>query len=157
MRILSFDWAFWFLWVMATTLGWLLGWLLLPGIALLAAGIGAGFMQWLILQQRISQPVRWFWSTAAGWGVGCLVVLFGLPAELDMFSGVILGLAVGTAQWIILRNDLQWTGWWVVFSIMAWTTGLHLLPGLLMTGISAGGLTGLALEILMRNPKPAGH
>ena len=107
MRILSFDWAFWFLWVMATTLGWLLGWLLLPGIALLAAGIGAGFMQWLILQQRISQPVRWFWSTAAGWGVGCLVVLFGLPADLDMFSGVLLGLAVGTAQWIILRNELQ--------------------------------------------------
>ena len=101
--------------------------------------------------------MRWFWSTAAGWGVGCLVVLFGLPAELDMFSGVILGLAVGTAQWIILRNELQWTGWCVVFSIMAWTTGLHLLPGLLMTGISAGGLTGLALEILMRNPKPAGH
>jgi hypothetical protein len=31
---------------------------------------------------------------------------------------------------------------------------LTLLPGVFLTGVMAGAITGLCLEILLRNPKP---
>lgn len=152
-KILSFDWAFWFYWIVATTLGWVSGGLFFPGIALLASGVTAGVFQWFVLQHRIHQPVRWVIATAAGWIPGYFIVLLGIPAELDIFYGVVLGLLVGAAQWLVLRQELHWAGWWIAFSIIGWTTGLVLLPGFLLTGIMAGALTGLALEILLRDPK----
>jgi hypothetical protein len=36
---------------------------------------------------------------------------------------------------------------------MGWTTGLTLFPGVILSGMMAGNLTGLALEILLRQPK----
>jgi hypothetical protein len=53
---------------------------------------------------------------------------------------------------MVLRRELHWAGWWIIFSIMGWTTGLTLFPGLMLTGTLAGLLTGLALEILSRHP-----
>jgi hypothetical protein len=38
--------------------------------------------------------------------------------------------------------------------MMGWTTGLTLLPGFLLTGTMVGTLTGIALEVLARSPKP---
>jgi hypothetical protein len=153
-KILSFDWALWFQWIMATTLGWISGGLFLSGIPLIASGVAAGILQWLVLQGRLVRPWRWVLASAAGWIAGYLLTLFFLPAELDFLSGIILGLSVGLAQWPLLRAELHWSGWWVVFSVVGWTTGLNLLPGFLLTGISAGVFTGLALEILLRTPKP---
>ena len=66
---------------------------------------------------------------------------------------LIIGLTVGIAQWVILRRELHWAGWWIIFSIIGWTTGLTLLPGVMLTGTMAGVLTGIALEILLRHPR----
>jgi hypothetical protein len=72
-----------------------------------------------------------------------------------MFSGVVIGTMTGLAQWVILRKEVHWAGWWIVISALAWTTGLALIPGVLTSGVMPGAITGIALELLLRHPKVA--
>jgi hypothetical protein len=150
----AFDSFFWFQWIMATTLGWLLGSLLLPYISTTAAGVGVGIMQWPVLHHRIPRAWRWPVATAGVWIVGSLILLAAVPSDLQILvGGILLGPTVGLAQWLILRDQVHWGGWWIVISTMAWITGLTLLPGILATGAMVGALTGLALMLLFRYPK----
>ena len=152
----AFDAIFWFQWIMATTLGWILGSLLLPYISLVAAGVGVGIMQWPVLYHRIPRAWRWPVSTAIAWIGGSLFVLIAVPANLQIIlAGVLLGPVVGLAQWLVLRQEVSWAGWWIIVSTMAWITGLTLLPGTLSTGALAGALTGFALALLFHYPKPS--
>jgi hypothetical protein len=152
----AFDSFFWFQWILATALGWLLGSLLLPYISAIAAGVGAGIMQWPVLYHRIPRAWRWPVATAIAWLGGSLLLLAAVPADLQiLLAGLILGPIVGLAQWLILRREVYWAGWWIVISTIAWITGLTLVPGILATGALAGALMGLALTLLFRYPKPA--
>jgi len=151
--ILSFDWALWFFWIMATTWGWLLGGFILPGLTLVTSGFMIAVFQWFVLQGRISRPWRWIVATSIGWIGGYFITLFLLPQEFETLTGMIIGLTTGIAQWLILRRELHWAGWWIIFSVIGWTTGLTLLPGVMLTGTMAGALTGIALEVLLRHPK----
>jgi hypothetical protein len=95
-------------------------------------------------------------GTAVAWIGGSLFILIAVPADLQvLLAGLLLGPLVGLAQWSVLRHQVSWAGWWIVVSTMAWITGLTLLPGTLSTGALAGALTGLALVLLFRYPKPA--
>jgi hypothetical protein len=136
---------------MATTLGWLLGGLILSGLTLVTSGFLVGIFQWLVLNGRIARPWRWIPATIAGWSLGYLISFFLLPQELE---GAVIGFTTGIAQWVILRREVRWSGWWIIFSLIGWTTGLNLLPGLMLTGTMAGALTGVCLEVLLRNPMP---
>jgi hypothetical protein len=149
-RTPAFDAAFWFQWIMATTLGWLLGGVLFANLPLVAGGVGVGILQWPILYTRIAKAWRWTLATAGGWIAGTIVVLVVLPVGLE---GILAGLSVGLAQWLILRREVHWAGWWIVISAMAWITGLTLVPGSLTTGALSGALTGVALMLLFRYPK----
>jgi hypothetical protein len=153
-KILSFDWALLFFWMMATALGWFLGGLILPGLSFVTSGLLIGFLQWMVLQGRIRSPWRWMVATAAGWTVGYLITFFGIPQQFSFANGLVIGLTTGIAQWVVLRHEVHWAGWWIIFSIIAWITGLALFPGALLSGTMAGILTGLALEILLRYPQP---
>jgi hypothetical protein len=152
-RILSFDWALWFFWIMATTWGWLLG-SFIPGLTMFISGFMVAVFQWLVLQGRLPRPWRWILLTSIGWTTGYLIALYFLPPELETFTGLVLGMTTGSAQWLILRREVYWAGWWIVFSVIGWITGLHLLSGLFLTGTMTGALTGFCLEVLLRNPKP---
>jgi len=55
----TFDWVLWFQWMMATTLGWFLGGILVPGIGLLTSGIGIGVFQSFILVGWFERSWRW--------------------------------------------------------------------------------------------------
>jgi hypothetical protein len=153
-RILSFDWAFWFFWIMATTWGWLLGSFIPSGITLVISGCIVAVFQWLVLQGRVSRPWHWIVATSIGWIAGYLIAFFLLPPELESLTGLVLGLITGVAQWLILRREFHWAGWWIVFSMIGWLTGINLVSGIFITGMMAGVLTGVCLEILLRNPKP---
>jgi hypothetical protein len=153
-KILTIDWALWFLWIMATTLGWVLGRFLLPNLPFVTIGMGLGILQWLVLQHRIRNAWRWIIATTLGWLVGSTLILALLPEGWDFLAGVITGITTGTAQWLILRGELYWAGWWIVISVIAWTTGMALLPGIMLTGVMAGAITGIALILLIRFPKP---
>jgi hypothetical protein len=152
-KILSFDWALLFFWIMATTLGWFVGGLILSPLSFVFSGFLVGIFQWLVLQGRIRNPWRWIVATTAGWTAGYLITFFGIPAQFEFANGVVIGLTTGLAQWLVLRREVHWAGWWIIFSIIGWTTGLTLLPGATLSGTMAGILTGLALEILLRHPK----
>jgi hypothetical protein len=154
-KMLAFDWALWFLWIMATTLGWVLGRFLLPNLTFVTIGIGLAVLQWLVLQHRLRKAWRWLIATTLGWLLGSTLVLAFLPEGMDFLAGIIIGITTGTAQWLVLRSELYWAGWWIVISVIAWTTGMALLPGVMLTGVMAGAISGLALILLIRFPKPA--
>ena len=151
-RSTGFDWARWFQWVMGTTLGWLLGSFILPGIGFLACGIAIACFQWLVLIRHISFPWRWALASSAGWFAGWLAGLAFAPGDSNFLAAALLGLTTGFAQWLILRREVQWSGWWIVVSVIAWTTGLVFLPGIFLSGMMAGVVTGTALELLLLYP-----
>jgi len=153
-KSLSFDWAFWYKWIMATTLGWVLGSLLFPGLGPLLAGFAIGVLQWLVLQQRLTRPWTWILATAIGWAAGWAINLFLSPGNLDLIGSMVIGVTTGISQWLVLRHAVHWAAWWVVINVVGWTTGLTLLPGVILTGVMAGVVTGFALELLLRYPKP---
>lgn len=149
----SFDWSLWFLWTMATTVGWVLGRFLLPSLAWIIIGIGLGVMQSLALQHRIPRTWRWLIATAAGWTIGALLIPPFNAEGQEFIVGMILGLTTGFCQWLILRKEVNLAGWWIVIMLVGWTSGLALLPGILLTGVIAGAVTGFGLELLLRVPK----
>lgn len=151
----TFDWYLWVLWIIATTLGWVIGQLLLPSIGPFIAGILIGAMQWFVLRDRIKKAWLWILLTGIGWAVGIAIVVFVLPDGLGFLYGILVGATTGIAQWIIIRREVLLSGWWIVISIIAWFTGLSMIPGLLTTGTLPGLMTGIAIELLLRNPKPA--
>jgi hypothetical protein len=158
-----FDWAFLFYWLMATTSGWFLGWLLLPAIALVTAGVGVGVMQGFALYRRIPKSWRWILATAAGWMAGLVIIIPIVPAGMGLLSGLVTGATMGTAQWLLLRREVHWGGWWIIVSALAWSlalslappSGLDLLPRIVLSGVVPGVMTGLTLELLLQHPKAA--
>lgn len=148
------DWALWFYWIMSTTLGWVLGSNLFTGIPMAAAGIVIAGFQWTVLYKRIPKAWRWFLLGAAGWITGYILVVIFVPAELWFLVGPIMGGILGFMQWFILREEFEWAGWWIPISMLAWTTGLTLMPGALTSGSLPGALTGLTLVILFRYSSP---
>ena len=150
----TMDWALWFYWIMASTLGWLLGSLLFYGIPIVISGVAIAAFQWAVLYKRIHKAWRWAILSSLAWIAGYILFVVFLPGEMGFLLGPLLGGLVGLGQWTILRKETEWAGWWIVISIMAWTTGLTLLPGLLSSGALSGAITGLSLVILFRNSPP---
>ncbi len=148
----GFDWAFLFYWLIGTTFGWMIA-DLFPGLSILAAGLTVGFFQAVILYQRIDKAWRWALASTIGWIAGGLLSFLIVPAGLEIIEGILIGLAVGLAQWTVVHSSHTWAAWWPMISLIGWTTGISLLPGQLMTGTMAGLITGVALEFVLRYPK----
>jgi hypothetical protein len=75
-----------------------------------------------------------------------------VPANTGFIAGVVSGLTTGISQWLILRRAVTWAGWWIVINFVGWSTGMGFLPGIFLTGVIAGAVTGLALVLLLRYP-----
>ena len=145
----TLDWALWFYWIIATTSGWLIGNLLFSGIPFIIAGVVIAAMQWAVLYKRIPKAWKWFVLSSLTWIISMFVIILFLP-EADLISAMILGGLLGFTQWGILRTYFHWTGWWILISILAWITGLAILPGLFTSGALPGAMTGIALVIFFR-------
>ena len=160
--LLEFDWALLFYWMMATTAGWFFGWLLWPPIALVVAGVTAGLVQCLVLFRRIPKAWHWLLATAIGWLGGLAIVLVVVPMGMGALSGLVVGSITGLAQWVLLQRQLRWAGWWIAMSAVAWSVGLSLapspeavlLPRVVLSGTMASVISGITLELLLRNRKP---
>jgi hypothetical protein len=146
----TIDWALWFYWIMATTLGWLTGIIFLSAIPIVISGVAIAAFQWAVFYKRIQKAWQWMIFSSLGWIVGYILFVFFFPANMGYLLGPILGSAIGIAQWLILRKELDWAGWWIIINILAWTTGLTVMPGMLTSGALPGALTGLTLVILLR-------
>jgi hypothetical protein len=160
--ILTLDWGLVFYWLMATTSGWLLGWVLFPAIALVTAGVGAGIMQCLVLYRRIPRAWQWILATAIGWLAGLAIIIPIVPAGFGFLSGAVLGTTAGIAQWLLLRQSVYWAGWWILVSALAWATGFSLsppsgaivLPRIVLSSVMPAFMTGTVLALLKQVPKP---
>ena len=150
------DWAFWFYWIMATTLGWTVGALFFRGIPLVISGVAIAAAQWSVLWKRLPKAWRWFFYSALAWILAVASGLALFKAFQGLLAGPWIGLLVGLAQWWILRKAFHWSGWWIVISTLAWTTGLVVVPGMLSSGALPGALTGLALVLFFRYARVEG-
>ncbi len=143
----------WFLWIMATSVGWVLGRLLLPNLAMVTTGLAIGILQWFLLQRYFKKAWQWILATTAGWTLGSTITFALIPVGMEFLAGLVIGSVIGIAQWLILRREVHWAGWWVIINIIAWTTGLAFLPGLISTGALVGLITATALALLLNVPK----
>ena len=137
---------------MATSVGWVLGRLLLPNLALVTVGLAIGILQWFLLQRRFKKAWQWILATAVGWTAGSVITYVAIPQGMDFLAGLLIGLSTGSAQWLILRREVHWAGWWIAINVIAWTTGLAFLPGLISTGAMVGLITATALALLLNAP-----
>mgnify|MGYP001818442127 FL=1 len=145
------------MWILATTLGWFLGGVLLSGIGLVPSGVAIAFLQWLVLKQRIHKAWRWIVVSILGWSLGWVISLAAYSMGLDFVNGIVIGFTTGAAQWLILRREIHWSGWWIAVSAVAWAAGISLLPGIMLSGTIAGLITGIAFGLLLRSPKQGVH
>ncbi|GAB4531541.1 MAG: hypothetical protein Kow0063_10930 [Anaerolineae bacterium] len=136
---------------MATSLGWVLGGLILPELALFSVGLVTGILQWVVLRQYLPQAGWWVLASAAGWAGGWALIGVA-PLQPGILAEPLLGAAVGTLQWLVLRRQLRQAGWWIVISALSWTVALTGLTGELLVGAVVGAVTGIALELLLRYP-----
>jgi hypothetical protein len=189
------GWITWLQWTLLTTLGWSAAMglstllpanlhMLLSPIALMvslvfvtlawAAGIAA--LQWLALRRYFSGAMKWILASSAGVLIGSAVAmplklrdLYMGPSgfQLDeVMYGVVFGILLGAAQWLVLRTLVRNSGWWIVSNAVGWTLGMtvgELLPldwnsthaSFVYTVVTESiptAVTGIALVMLLRNP-----
>jgi len=133
--------------------------LILPAIGLIA-GVALGVSQGWALRRRLSWLLRWVAGSALGLGAGLtagttLVESLGLersrPADEMvglLLIGAVMGSALATAQWQLVRRSLAGAGRWVLAHSLGAATGL-VAGNLLAQGLNAAaGLPGLALTVL---------
>ncbi|MGD2145457.1 MAG: hypothetical protein PVH41_02045 [Anaerolineae bacterium] len=146
-RGFSFDWVLWVKWILACTLGWVIGWAFLPEFAV---GALVGAAQWVVVRPLIRRDGWWVPASAAGWAVGRAIVLAVFPPGIEALAEAVIGASLGLAQWLVLRGQVHRAWWWIVLSTLGWTVGLMGTLGSSWAGAVAGATTGVALEFLMR-------
>ncbi len=142
------GWGFWLWWVLASTVGWVLGgevgvlsvWI----VGLVGIVVGLGIAQWLVLRQHLSRAGWWVLASTVGWVVGLVVggsvnLVVGGAVNLFVVVGLVgIGFGIGIAQWLVLRPHLSRAGWWVLAS----TVGLAVGGAV---GVAVGGAVGIAV------------
>lgn len=126
-------------WILATTLGWLLGFVILVALAFawspfgdeaqfmvgVGMGCGVGYLQGRVLRKRIA--ASWQWCAASTFGMGMpfilcdLFTLVGVPFPYSLPLYMALGgLFVGLLQERLLRKLSSRSKWWVPASTLGW-------------------------------------
>ena len=204
-------------WIVAYTLGWVVGGAFSASVlpALIGWGLAALF-QWLVIRTVLPQMGAWVLLTALGGalGVGSFAITevflqrydpptiwaamrnpatedgrsadtsagpsapigpqSGLPPALWVWplAGGVVGMAMGAAQWLLLRRHVIGAAWWIPANLVAWSAGsvvvgMTLLPRVAepdetritvrtvstvvaVGGACAGALSGAALAALLR-------
>ncbi len=129
------GWGFWLGWVMISTVGWSVGFMVgfvlfmfivgednginvlrsILGYFMFGAALGSmvGLMQWLILRIFVSRTGWWVLASTAGFAVGwggVFVAIFGYPEGMGGMSSFtnVLGKAVVVALGGAVTGILQW-------------------------------------------------
>jgi len=138
---------------------------------MLGAAIGLG--QWIVLRRRFD--IEWLWwlaATMAGFALHGLSLGLGASVMGDQVTAAGLGLlcggvvVVGIPQWLVLRQHLPHSGWWILASAIGLllagpdrSGGTNSLMGWLFVSMGAGAAFGIVtaffLYFIMPAKKPA--
>jgi hypothetical protein len=128
-----------------------------------------GALQYWLLRRYLTHMGWWVFATVAGWFLG--VLLLALPGwlswtdtplnNLDLIF-LVMGLAIGVTQWLLLQRQLARAGWWIAANILGWgllglvTPGNSLNQyGLFTLGFLPACATAAMLALLMNQVPPA--
>jgi hypothetical protein len=174
--------------LVASRTGYIQGTFTLVGIL---EGIVLGFAQWLILRRYIHHSTRWIIATAIGglfaWFTGLTIsevmaIVYEGVSDVHktqaFFKGLILlGAALGTilgfCQWLVIKDQIRFSTWWIFANAIAWSLGLFIayvgagmveenfsLQTALLTTVTGtamggviGGVTGATLVYLLNFKK----
>ncbi len=167
-------------WVTATTLGWLLGFVLLVALAIafeqvsggataqfmigVGMGAGVGVMQARALRAWLESTWTWILATTVSMGLPFILwdlwgVVWGVQAPFGLLECVIGGsVLAGVLQSALLRHRLNRTSWWVLASLLGWGLPAVALPDrllilwILLGGTILGAVTGPVLLSLPQRP-----
>jgi hypothetical protein len=93
-------------------------------LAGLLTGAMIGSAQWLVLRPVLALDLRWPLFTAAAMAVGLTIAHIVGGTETSgnslLIRAVITGLVIGLAQWLLLRDLVPMSGWWIVVIGAAW-------------------------------------
>ena len=93
----------------------------------LLAGAVVGGAQWLVLRNYLGIDVVWVPATISGLAlgntVGVVLTNSGRGIGDLLVIGVAAGIAVGAAQWALLRERLRFAGAWIPVLAVAWPLG----------------------------------
>jgi hypothetical protein len=100
------------------------------------ASLLTGALQYGLLRHYLTRIGWWVFATVAGWLLG--VLLIALPGwlgwtdtpliNLDLIF-LVMGLAIGITQWLLLRHRLALTGWWIAANALGWGLLGLITPG----------------------------
>jgi hypothetical protein len=126
-------------WVLANTLGWILGVVLVIALAMIwgsvfpeaqfmvgiGMGAGVGLMQRRALKADLEAPGRWLWASIVGLGSPFIVLdladLAGVRSSYSLLVCALFGsLLVGAYQSRLLRPRRGRTLWWIPACAVGW-------------------------------------
>jgi hypothetical protein len=131
-------------------------------------GLLTGVLQYGLLRRHLPRMGWWVLATLGGWLLGVLLIDIPIwmnwahgPLNLDL-AFILMGLAIGAGQWLLVRRRLPRAGWWIGANVVGWglvsliTVGNALEQyGLLALGFLPACATAAALAYLMSLVKPA--
>jgi hypothetical protein len=138
------DRGLWLAWFLASLIGYALGMLLGASVAYglfdkdtfdatmgltlgIVMGTIGGFAQWVVLRERIAGAGWWILASALGFAtvfsMGGNVRPNENPAMIGIRMAIAFGLVAGVPQWLILRQKVARSGWWVLANIIGLVVG----------------------------------
>lgn len=139
-----------------------------PYILFPVVGICIGGMQWLILRRYTAGANLWVLATAAVWPLCYAFIGLSIRGAIEIggfpFTSLaswvvtfaLIGAALGSIQWLVLRRHFSQAGWWVLASaagfalFAAFGSQIDILALVALLGAIPGATTGAALVWLLR-------
>jgi hypothetical protein len=130
-------------------------------------GLVTGVIQYGLLRRYLPRMGWWVLATIAGWLLG--MILIAIPSWLHWTGGafdlhlafILMGLAVGAGQWLLLRHRLPRAIWWIGANVVGWGLLGLITPGnaldqfaLFTLGAIPACATAALLAVLMNQVKP---
>jgi len=106
-------------------------------------GVILGIIQYLLLSLKLPRMGWWVLTTTLGWSLAFLDIglrynplgTINVPNSIwySMLAGIILGIIIGVAQWLILRANVPKAIWWIPTNML----------GFAIAGLIFGDISGL--------------